>query len=42
MEPGEERLYHLEVGALEGPGEISAFADRVNAVGLQPPGAATA
>jgi hypothetical protein len=32
LEPGEERRYRLEMGVLEGPSEISAFADRVSAL----------
>ena len=34
LEPGEQRNYRLEIGVLDGPAEISAFEDRVNAVEL--------
>jgi hypothetical protein len=34
LKSGEERSYHLEIGVLDGPAEISAFEDRVNAVEL--------
>jgi len=33
LKPGEEKSYRLEVGVLNGPTEISAFADRVSAIG---------
>jgi hypothetical protein len=32
LQPGEERSYRLEIGVLDGPLEIAAFADRVNSV----------
>ena len=33
LAPGETRTYDLELGALDGPAEIDAFADRVQALG---------
>ena len=32
LEPGEERSYRLEIGVLEGKGEIAAFEHRVSAL----------
>jgi hypothetical protein len=32
LQPGEQRLYRMELGVLDGPAEISAFEDRVSAV----------
>jgi len=33
LQPGEKRLYDLELGALQGADELDAFANRVNALG---------